>query len=367
MPKLPRTADKIWSGRTYTTKFLWLALAPFSLVYTIIIRLRNFLYSAQLLPIFDPGIAVISVGNLTVGGTGKTPFVLWLAREMQKRRHRVGILLRGYKGHQKGIIVVGKNGRPLMTAYEAGDEAVMLARNFVGPVIAGKDRVRAARTAQDTFELDLLILDDGFQYRRLARTVDLLLIDMTKSAFNRWPLPAGPYREPWSSRVRADAIVLTKTSAPDREPKHSSPTPSVAQGQTCPKKMFSTRPAASCLVHSTRGQWQITSLNELTHRKVLLVSGIADTSLFYAFVEQAEADIMEVMEFPDHHAYSQKDWQAINAASHGYELVVTTEKDLVKLERFPFEANKLVALRMELQVDDADLLLDYLENKLLGI
>ena len=223
------------------------------------------------------------------------------------------------------------------------------------------------RIAKDTFELDLLILDDGFQYRRLARTVDLLLIDMKKSTFNRWPLPAGPYREPWGSRVRADAIVLTKTSAPDREPKHSSPTPSVTQGQTYPNEMFSTRPAASCLVHSTRGQWQITSLNELTHRKVLLVSGIADTSLFYAFVEQAEADIMEVMEFPDHHAYSQKDWQAINAASHAYDLVVTTEKDLVKLERFPFEANKLVALRMELQVDDADLLLDYLENKLIRI
>ncbi len=367
MPRLPRAADKIWSGRTRTTKFLRLALTPFSLVYTIIIGLRNFLYSANILPIFDSGIAVISVGNLTVGGTGKTPFVLWLAREMQKRRHRVGILSKGYKGHQKGTIVVGTEGQPLVTAYEAGDEAVMLARNFSGPVIAGKDRVRAAHIAQDTFGLDLLILDDGFQYRRLARSVDLLLIDTKKSALNPRSLPAGPYREPWSAQVRADAIVLTKTVTIGREPEHSSPNPSVAQGQSCPKPMFSTRPQPDCLVHSKRGEWQLKSVNELTHRKVMVVSGIADASLFYSFVEQAEADIMEVMEFPDHHAYSQKDWQAINTASHAYDFVVTTEKDLVKLEQFPFEANKLVALRIELQVDDADRLLDYVENKLTGV
>ena len=169
-----RLTYEIWQRHGFWGRVGWLTLAPLSLGFSALVRGRNLLYDRHWLPSKRPPLQVISVGNLTVGGTGKTPLVLWLAQALQNRGHRVGILSRGYGGKNPKVTVVGTTGQALATPAEVGDEPVMLARAFAGVVIAGRDRVAAAWLACERFGLDVVILDDGFQHRRLERDVDLL-------------------------------------------------------------------------------------------------------------------------------------------------------------------------------------------------
>ena len=200
----------IWNRQGLGGKLGWAALVPFALGFSALARGRNILYDLGLLPSEQLPFHIISVGNLTVGGTGKTPFVLWLARALQARQHSVGIVCRGYKGCSSGITTVGTNGHPQATPVEVGDEAVMLARTFSGVVLAGRDRVQAARLAHKNFGLNVLILDDGFQHRRLGRSLDLVLIHARQGIGNGWLLPAGPLREPLNAIRRTDIVILTK-------------------------------------------------------------------------------------------------------------------------------------------------------------
>ncbi|MGH8679289.1 MAG: tetraacyldisaccharide 4'-kinase, partial [Burkholderiales bacterium] len=204
-----RLAHAIWQRHTWRGWLGWCALTPVSLAFSLLARGRNALYTLRWLPVTRAPLHVISVGNLTVGGTGKTPLVLWLAQTLQARGHKVGILSRGYRGKNTGITVVGTEGLSLVTPTEVGDEPVMLARRFAGVVIAGRDRVATARLAHQHFGLDTVILDDGFQHRRLARDVNLLLHGPT-GIKNTWLLPAGPFREPRSAARRADLLIVAK-------------------------------------------------------------------------------------------------------------------------------------------------------------
>jgi tetraacyldisaccharide 4'-kinase len=166
---------------------------------------RNRLYDAGLLATRRVPARVISVGNLTVGGTGKTPTTLWLAERLHARGARVGIVARGYRKERPGVVVVGEAGRPLVAAREGGDEAVLLARRFAGPVVTGERRADAAALACARFGLDTIVLDDGFQHRALARDADLVLLAGDEAT--QWPLPAGPLREWASGLARADAFL----------------------------------------------------------------------------------------------------------------------------------------------------------------
>lgn len=338
-----RLAHEIWQRQGVWGRVGWYALAPLSLGFSALVRGRNLLYDHRLLPIERPTLRVISVGNLTVGGTGKTPLVLWLAQALQRRGSRVGILTRGHKGKNNGrITVVGTKGQARSTPAEVGDEAVMLARTFSGIVIAGRDRVAAARFARKHFGLDVAIVDDGFQHRRLDRDVDLLLISGTQGLGNGWLLPAGPLREPPAAVQRADVIIITKGG----------------NHRTCERSMvgnsvptFYGDLKVTALITSTQHQWQELPLAGLVGKRVLVLSGIADPAPFYRSLREWDAQIAEVMEFPDHHVYTQADWQAISLVSQKFDLIVTTEKDLVKLERFPFAAGKLVALRVRMEIE----------------
>ena len=195
-----RLIQTLWQGQQRWSRLAWLLLVPFALGFSALARTRNALYDWRLLPIRRATPKVISVGNLTVGGSGKTPFVLWLAQALQHRTHyRIAILTRGYKGSRSDPTTVGVGGEIWATPAEVGDEAVMLARSFSGVVIAGKNRLKAAQLASQDFASQLVILDDGFQHRRLTRDVDLLLIAgrQDRPGLDRqWLLPAGPLREP---------------------------------------------------------------------------------------------------------------------------------------------------------------------------
>ena len=358
----------VWNRQGLGGKLGWGALVPFALGFSALIRGRNILYDLGLLPSERLPVHIISVGNLTVGGTGKTPFVLWLARALQARQHRVGIMCRGDKGRSSGITTVGINGHPQATPVEVGDEAVMLARAFSGVVLAGRDRVQAARLAYKNFGLNVLILDDGFQHRRLGRSLDLVLIHARQGIGNGWLLPAGPLREPLSAICRTDIIIFTKgrnlqdRNFQDHELQELQNPP--ISFDTHEKPCFSADLHPTALIQPERGKWQTLPILHLSGKKVMLVSGVADPSLFHRFVRETEAAIINVREFPDHHVYTQRDLQTIASASQKCDLIVTTEKDLVKLEKLPFAAGKLVALRVEMVVKEASQLLNHIEDRL---
>ena len=356
-----RLVQKIWTRQGFFGVLGWLAAVPLSILFSAGVRIRNFLYEKGILRSEQIPLHIISIGNLTVGGTGKTPFVLWLARLLHAQHHRVAILSRGYKGQNKGVTTVGTVGRAQATPEEVGDEAVMLARTFSGVVLAGRDRVRAARLAQGTYGVEVLILDDGFQYRRLGRSLDILLLDAQQRETTRWLLPAGPFREPSTAIRRADLVVVTKGETVQAQQDYA------ASLHIREKPLFFANPCPTALIHSTHGEWQELPLFLLAHKKVMTVSGVATPDLFHRFIREADAEIIDMMVFPDHHVYTERDWQTIVSASRVCDFVVTTEKDLVKLEKFPFATDKLVALRIDMEVDDAEQFLAFIESQLKGI
>jgi tetraacyldisaccharide 4'-kinase len=331
-------------------------MTPASIGFAALVRGRNLLYTRGLCSTTQAPLNVVSVGNLTVGGTGKTPMTLWLAQALQARGYRVGILTRGYKGTTTDLTVVGTAGKPLVTPEEVGDEAVMIAHRFSGVVIAGRDRVAAAARAHDEFALDVAILDDGFQYRRLHRDVDILLVS-AQANDNQWVLPAGPFREPVTAARRADVLVLTK---PPTEDAQTPPFP-LTGNEAVP--VFSGDLVPTAFVNADNGDRYSHSLAAVAEQRVLALTGIAAPASFYRMLHEWDAVITEVLEFPDHHTYTHADWQHISQLSKKCDLIVTTEKDLVKLERFPFATGRLLALRVEMHVESATPFLDAIEQR----
>src|SRR5262249_35827247 len=180
------------------------------------------------------------------------------------------------------------------------------------------DRVAAAYLARRRFALDVVILDDGFQHRRLDRDVDLLLVNGERGTGNGWLLPAGPLREPPAAARRADVVISAKGATAGRDGW-------AAAGQRGP--VFSGHLQPTTLLSSVRGTWHELPVSLLIGKRVMALTGIADPMPFYHSLREWEAEIAEVMEFPDHHTYTPVDWRAISLAGQKFDLIVTTEKD----------------------------------------
>jgi tetraacyldisaccharide 4'-kinase len=337
--------DVVWARRGLRGWVAWLALQPASGLFATGVALRNFGYRVGLLRVHHAGIAVVSVGNLSVGGTGKTPITLWLARQLAATGARVAILLRGYRGRAREVTVVSKGRGPEVDVDTVGDEAVMLAKCFDGVVLTARRRAEGVAAAEQ-LGCDIVVLDDGFQHRALARDFDLVLINRRRGAL----LPAGPMRERRSALKRANAVALVAKSDAD------SGAAVPAMPGRVQKPLFVVRFVPTALVSSDGGHWRELPVGLLSGRRVAVVSGIAEPGAFYATVRQWETQIEEIFEFPDHHRYTQADWQHISRGTRDIEMIVTTEKDLVKLESFPFAKGKLVALRIAPEIDNGDAL-----------
>jgi len=293
--------------------------------------------------------AVVSVGNLTVGGTGKTPTTLWLAEEMACRGHRVAILSRGYgrKGSRSLILEPGCD--PLADSSSTGDEPMIMAALYGQRVGVGKKRYDVATRMLQKTDLDVILLDDGFQHRRLRRDLDILLLGRD---WKGWILPAGPFREPREGLRRAHRYIVTGST--DR----------------WQAILARTTGQSSCLHGSLKPQglvarddhrWVKVPLGKISGSKVLAVSGIADASGFYQMIQEWGGEIVDTLEFPDHHRYSTKDWQRISRSARRVDRIITTEKDLVKLVRFPFARDGIYALRVAMVVAEGDQLIDDVE------
>ena len=341
-------------------RLLWSTLVPASAVYRAGLAARGLWWRAmkrRARPL------VVSVGNLTVGGNAKTPFTLFLAARLRMRGMHVGIVSRGWggTGRAERALLVSDGERLLADADAAGDEAVMMAKSFAGPVAIGRRRIDAIELLEQRLgPLDAVVLDDAFQHVRLARDVDLLLMNPERGLGNGWLLPAGPMREPVRAAARADAVIAIDADGSASAAAHAgvAALPRALAGH--PHLMrASLSPRALVTPAAGAARWAEMPL-ALMGRRVVAVSGLADAGGFYRMLREMDADLVGVLEYPDHHAYTAADWHSIIAAGRGGALFVTTEKDLVKLERFPFERDSLYALRLEvvMDLDDETRLLD---------
>jgi len=346
-----------WERKGIGGKALWFLLLPASYLYGLVVQIRNLFFSRGWVRTSGLEKPVISIGNLTVGGTGKTPSCLWLARELNERGFKVGILSRGYprKDSLPLIIGVGTNTLPPLQlrdeASAAGDEPSMMARIYNQTVGVGKDRYQTAVELLRKHDVDVFILDDGYQHRRLNRDVDLLLLGHDS---NGCMLPSGPFREPRRAVRRADYFLLT---GGQEEWQALLP----ADGKA---RCFAGSLRGVALVGFESGRWREYPLTVLYRSKILAVTGIADPSGFYRVIGEWEGDLIDALQFPDHHSYSSRDWQEISRLARDAEIVLTTEKDILKLIAFPFARGKLFALRVAMTVENGERLVQGIVEKI---
>jgi tetraacyldisaccharide 4'-kinase len=304
-------------------------LRPAAWLYRLATDWRNRRYESGAWPVERLALPVLAVGNLTVGGTGKTPVTAHLAARLQARGWRPAILSRGYGRRGEGaapVAVVSDGTAVRLGPDEAGDEPVLLARRLPGvPVLCHRRRAVAGRWAEANLAVDLFILDDGFQHRALHRDCDLLLLDGAAPLGNGRLLPAGPLREHPRALARADLILLTRSAAP------AAALPPDAAPWAPGVPVFSSEFEPAGLVApdaSTAG-----ALDTLRGQAVVAFCGLARPDPFFAMLESAGIRLLERLAFADHQVYGRAAGERIAAACRraGPAVLVTTEKDLVKL------------------------------------
>ncbi|HTW89479.1 MAG TPA: tetraacyldisaccharide 4'-kinase [Candidatus Binataceae bacterium] len=346
--RLRGRAERLWQNRLAWYQWpLWAPLVPASVLYSVAIACRSAYWRIASQP---AGVRTIGVGNLTVGGNGKTPFTLFLASRLAARGLKTAIVSRGYAAQNRasGARLVADGRQILLGPDEAGDEPVMMAKSFGGPIAIARRRIDAINLLAQRGPLDIVVLDDAFQHLRLRRNVDLLLISAERGLGNGWMLPAGPMRERLAAAARASAIVLMLTEDGTVGPGVAE----IADGERQRLIPAMLRPLA--LVRPTADGWLELPL-ELAGRRVLAVAGLADPRAFLRMLARLGAEITGRLEYRDHHRYTGSDYRAISEAARAANaIIVTTEKDLVKLERFPFAPDSLYALRLEVAMDEVD-------------
>ncbi|MBL7960142.1 tetraacyldisaccharide 4'-kinase [bacterium] len=307
---------------------------PLSLLFGIAAQFRNKLYDFRIFKSLRCNTYIIGVGSLSVGGSGKTPLVEFLAELLARRGLKVGVVSNGYGKKSTGTAVVSDGKNHLTDVYNAGDEAYLMAVNFQKsnlriPVISGSDRIYAVRILQNTFDVDVIILDDAFQYRKIEKSIEFIAQDYFESAYPFITLPSGRLREFKSNMKRADALIITKS--PDG---------------TDEKQLSNRWQRQAYISHYFPAALQRWfdgvefPLITLTQKKILLFSALGyNTSLRSAITElcsRCHAQVVRAIEFQDHHWYTKNDLEKMlrlipEENSTDY-IILTTQKDVVKLK-----------------------------------
>jgi tetraacyldisaccharide 4'-kinase len=279
--------------------------SPLALVFAAVSGLRRLAYRRGWLETISVGVPVIIVGNITAGGSGKTPGVIWLVKWLRSRGYRPGVVSRGYGGSARGCVEVQPGSLPT----QVGDEPLLIRIKTDAPVVVGRDRVAASRTLLARYPgVDVIVSDDGLQHYRLHRDVELAVVDAATGLGNGWPLPAGPLREPKSRLRSVDAVIQ------------------VVRGSAQPHSDI-TMPAWRAAYSAGRAYrlcapLEKMALGELPVRDWLAATGIGHPQSFFAML-QAQGIPFKPCAFPDHHAFQPQDLPADGA-------VLMTEKDAVK-------------------------------------
>lgn len=340
-----------------------LLLLFLSKIYAGIVAFRHLLFRQHYIKEGNLGCLVISIGNLTVGGTGKTPVVEKLARELSEKGRSVAILSRGYKREKAPlkdrrkaktsgeplldpVMVVSSQEEVLLDSRTAGDEPFMLANNLPGvPVVVHKDRYIGGKYAINNFGTDTLLLDDGLQYLRLRHSIDIILVDSTKPFGTGQLLPRGTLREAPKNLKKASYILLTKCEKPPssellKELRKHNP---VAEIICC-------RHAPLYLENFVTGERE--HLNKLSDSYVATLSGIATPESFEKSVKKLGSNIVLTRRFSDHHRFDEDEISTIleRCVRRDIEFIVTTEKDAVRLPKdFKYEI-PVYFLRVEIEI-----------------
>jgi len=303
------------------------------------VAMRGWMYDSGLFPSEEFSVAVVSVGNLSVGGTGKTPVAAWIARALTERGIKPGIVLRGY----------------------GGDETIVHQRLNAGvPVIVASDRARGIREAIAQ-GADVVILDDAFQHRRAARDADVLLVDADSWSGSPRLLPAGPWREPLRSARRASLVIITRKTAgrstvdaARRAVAAAAPRVPIAVVHLAPKELHSTATGQTLPLHALRGA-------DLT-----AIAAIARPESFFRQLTELGA-VVRPHSFADHHAFTTSEARHLAAQASSSDFVVCTLKDAVKLESiWPAEAGSLWYVSQRLKIEDGQPHIDRMLDNLLS-
>ena len=339
------------------------SLYALSKVFLLAVKVRRFLYQVRILRDSTLGIQVIAIGNLTVGGTGKTPVVEKFARELQKQGRTVAILSRGYRSRPQPLAqwllnkillradttpprVVSDGKSLLLDSDTAGDEPYMLASNLKDVVVlVDKDRVKSGRYAIENFGCDTLLLDDGFQYWKLAgRRQDIVLIDCQQPFGNEKMLPRGTLREPLSHLARASTVFITKSDGNTAQLRqriaHHNPTAGIIE----------------CIHHPLYFEDVFTGeqkdLAFMKGKRLASLSGIAQPESFEQSLIQLCAELVYAKRFADHHRFSQQ--EILNVINRGKKrqavTIITTQKDAVRFPKIDRRDLPFYFMRVEIQI-----------------
>ncbi|UFS68637.1 tetraacyldisaccharide 4'-kinase [Geomonas sp. RF6] len=346
MAELERFFQDMVSGKEtgLAARALLAFLKGASFPYAAVLRLRAAAYQHGLLRSHRLPVPVISVGNIVLGGTGKTPVTMQVARHFLERGRRVCVLSRGYGGSSKGkISLVSDGSRIFLGASEAGDEPYLLASKVPGlMVVIGGDRYRAGLFAMEKLNPDLFILDDGFQHLRLKRDLNILLLDAARPFSNGCTVPGGFLREPAGAAQRADLVLYTR--AAQRGAPHLFPG----------KPSFWARHALGGMV--PLGGKVAEGFEPARGKKVAAFSGIANPDAFFELLQGSGITPAATLAFPDHARYGEGEVAAIRKMKEesGASILVTTEKDAVKLAPYREELAPCYAAQLEIEcIDDA--------------
>ena len=346
-------------------QLMLLLLFVISRFYRAVVQFRMWLYDKRIIRNRAIGCLVVSIGNLSCGGTGKTPVVEVFAKTLSHKGRKVAVLSRGYRSKQRSLWVkmtqkfsskkmevppkVVSDGKNLLldSAY-AGDEPYMLANNLTDVVVlVDKDRVKAGLYAIDEFGTDTLIMDDGFQYMSLKPHINIVLVDSTDPFGNHHVLPRGILREPVKNIRRADYVFLTKSTGGNHLRhlkafirRHNRRAEII---ECCHKPMY---------LEKVYKKGEREPLEMLKGKRVAALSAIAVPESFEAFVRQLGGNIVEAQHFADHHRFTQQEIiDFINRAKKSNaEMIITTEKDAVRMPRLERQDIPVYFMRVEIDI-----------------
>lgn len=329
--RAPTFSEWLWRDGDWFHNGIRLPFTMLSWMYGALCRFRIFLYEAGILPKKRVDCPVVSIGNITTGGTGKTPLTIYLAEKWQERGKTVGIVSRGYRRETKTSVVLVSDGSKLLeSARSVGDEPRLMAERLKGvPIIVAADRYEGCRWLISRFHVDLILLDDGFQHIRLDRDLNLLLIDVTNPFGNGRLLPRGSLREPVSEIRRADCVIFTRT---DREEDMADLSNLIKRFE---RPFLKSRFQASELIDFKSGL--VHPLSDLKGQLILAVCGIGNPKAFLKQLSVLGAKIQDAIIFQDHHDYKPSDIHTIGERAEAIHIarIVTTEKDAVKMKGLP--------------------------------
>ncbi len=345
-----RETINMWMRSRRINIFAHFFLTLLSFVYCAAVMLRNFFYRMNFFKSERLSCRVISIGNLTTGGTGKTPVAIAVAGFLRKKGINAVVVSRGYRRTTPGILSVSDGKSIFLLPEEAGDEPYLMAKRLKGvPVVVGGDRVSAGRYAIRAFKPEIIILDDAFQHLRIKRDLDIVLVDGKEGFGNGFLLPRGILREPARGIKRADAILIKHGIRDDYLAKK-------LKTISAPCFVFNLIPTGLVSISGNKDL----GLECIKGKNILAFAGLANPDSFFDAIGNLGGKLQGTLRFPDHHSFTEKDMDMIKKQGAGVDLIVTTEKDAVRIR--PGHGMDIYALSVDAVPEDKNAFKKILEQ-----